>query len=213
VKDEQLFNEDRVNSLIQAFSYISVAGILFSVVAGHCLDTMGSSQTNMITCFLGIAQMMLVLCAYSQPGMVASFGVYGLFRSFLYPCFFSGLATSFGFRFYGALSGIVVALSGVVFIAFVPFLSDYVIGTCHAVTSKDGCLSGRWRGLHVAQIVSLLLLFLMEVAYREDERSDSRDGQDPKESDGNVKVHNYGSVQDTELRLVHISPKYISDII
>ena len=53
MKDEELFNDETLNQLIQTFSYISVAGIVFSGVAGHCQDTIGSSLANIITCLIG----------------------------------------------------------------------------------------------------------------------------------------------------------------
>jgi len=203
VKDEQLFNEETLNQLIQTFSYISVAGIVFSAVAGHCQDTIGSSQTNIITCLIGTAQMILILSANSEPEMVASFVIYSLFRSFLYPCFFSGLATSFGFKYYGTLSGLVAALSGAIFLVVVPFLSEFAIGTCHEA-AKEECFHGRWKTLHVAQIVSLILLLLMEVAYQDGRESDVGYYQKPIEKEKNLELYNYGSVGGSEL--VHMSP-------
>jgi MFS family permease len=202
VKDEELFNDETLNQLIQTFSYISVAGIVFSGVAGHCQDTIGSSQTNIITCLIGTAQMIFILSANSEPRMVASFVMYSLFRSFLYPCFFSGLATSFGFKYYGALSGLVLALSGAIFLVGVPVLSGFAIGTCHEAAKKE-CFHGRWKILHAAQIISLILLLLMEVVYQDGKQSVGY-YQKPIEKEKNLEVYNYGSVGGSEL--VRMSP-------
>lgn len=115
--DTKILAGENTNNFVQYFALISsFTGILFSPLAGYTLDIIGDHQTNMITCVLGISQAMLLLLAKSRGLLLTSFLFYSLFRSFLYPCFFSGLAISFGFNHYGLLSGIGVAFSGAFFL-------------------------------------------------------------------------------------------------
>eukprot|EP01083_Nonionella_stella_P292812 995947_1 len=187
--------------LIQVFSYIQVGGMFASPLVGHLLDTIGWNWTSIITCLLGIGQLLLlfVIDSLDSDGdidtylwkeriMILSFVVYCFFRSFLYPCFFSPVAVLFGFKNFGALSGIVVAVSGISFLALAVPVSAFAIGTCHllSIDSEEtsqgnddnfnklspSCSSGRWKSLHIFQFVSLALLIVMQLFYRRDDNGD-----------------------------------------
>lgn len=139
--------------------------------------------------------------------MMESFVIYGFFRSFLYPCFFSDLATSIGFQHFGVISGLVVAISGFIFLVLVPLLSNFAIGTCHdSIRVQDGCSRGNWNEVHFMQIFSLILLILMEVMHREMSRSSPSTGLKTKQADDRKDgQENYGSVQGAELVTVEHS--------
>lgn len=110
--------------------------------------------------------MILLRTSGNETLTVISFIIYCFYRSFLYPCLFGALASSFGFRFYGALSGITVSISGVVFLLMVPLISNFAIGSCHA-SSEDECSTGNWNYIHMVQIISFVLLVPMEIVYPE----------------------------------------------
>ncbi|GFH49247.1 hypothetical protein CTEN210_05723 [Chaetoceros tenuissimus] len=149
--DTKILAGKNTNNFVQYFALISsFSGILFSPLAGYLLDIIGDHQTNMITCVLGISQAILLLLAKSRGLLLTSFLFYSLFRSFLYPCFFSGLAISFGFNHYGLLSGIGVAFSGAFFLSFAPLASKLVI-------EKE------WTCLYLLQFFSLAMVFFFEL--------------------------------------------------
>ncbi len=153
------------DNLIQIFSFIQAGGLVVSPIVGFLLDTVGSSLTSITTCALGILQMLLISIAHgngNESVMVLSFVVYCFFRSFLYPCFFGPVATIFGFRHFGALSGIVVAISGLAFMLLAVPFTDFAVGTQYSQENE-----GRWGILHNAQIVCLTILVFVEWKYRD----------------------------------------------
>jgi len=202
-KSDETGNErDAFIYLIQVFSYIQVGGMFVSPLVGHLLDTIGWNWTSIITCLLGIGQLLLLFLInfldsdgdidtylWKERIMILSFVVYCFFRSFLYPCFFSPVAVLFGFKNFGALSGIVVAVSGISFLVLAVPVSAFAIGTCHllSIDSEESayygngdnanelspsCLSGRWKSLHTFQFASLALLIAMQLFYRRDDSED-----------------------------------------
>ena len=174
---------------------MSVTGVIFSPMAGYLIDTIGSFWTNTITCSVGILQMLLLLLSSGEAQMIESFIVYNLFRSFLYPCFFSGLADIIGFKFYGFISGVVVAISGFVFLLFVPLVARFAIGICDEDSNSESeraCSFGNWNKVHRIQMFSLAILIGMGIVYRKKDR-EQLEGK---------KYSEYGSFESAELTVV-----------
>jgi hypothetical protein len=189
------FDDNTANTLIQEFSYISFAGVIFSPMAGYLIDSIGSFWANTITCFVGILQMMLLLLSNGEAQMIESFIMYNLFRSFLYPCFFSGLADTIGFKFYGVISGVVVAISGFMFLLFAPLVARFAIGACDEDSngeSERDCSFGNWNKVHMLQSFSLFILICMGVVYRK---------KDKEQLEGKESSR-YGSFESAELTAV-----------
>jgi MFS family permease len=184
LKDQQYFDADTNNHLVQSFSYMSSLGMFVSPVVGYSIDKFGSLSTCAATFGLGIVQTFLLLSVplvvthnknipLAKSLLVTNFIMSNLFRTFLYPCFYSSLAELFGMRYIGILSGTVVFIFGIAFLFLVP-LGEFALGTCHYLYSSDHheivapdgstlhttstCSHGRWSMLHFIQMTSLTIL-------------------------------------------------------
>jgi Major Facilitator Superfamily. len=147
LKDQRYFDAETNNHLVQSFSYISSLGMFVSPLVGYSIDKFGSSYTCAATFALGVFQMILLLLVplfitYNIPSLaksllVANFIMNNLFRTFLYPCFYSSLTEFFGLHYIGILSGIIVFIFGIAFLFLVPLGEQLALGTCHLYSSND----------------------------------------------------------------------------
>lgn len=194
LKDQRYFDAETNNHLVQSFSYISSLGMFVSPLVGYSIDKFGSSYTCAATFALGVFQMILLLLVplfitYNIPSMaksllVANFIMNNLFRTFLYPCFYSSLTEFFGLHYIGILSGTIVFIFGIAFLFLVPLGEQLALGTCHLYSSNDengtgthttttsSCSSGRWSILHVIQMISLAMLVFDSLVFMQKEETD-----------------------------------------
>jgi hypothetical protein len=87
--------------------------------------------------------------------MTAGFVVYTLFRCFLYPVFIASLSARLGFKYFGILSGIGFAISGLAQLCIAPLVHT-VQGSC--IDSSEDCHHGAWPQLHIIQLVLFISL-------------------------------------------------------
>jgi hypothetical protein len=155
-------------------------GALAALVIGWLMDSTSLEICTAVTIVLGMAHLLVLSSAGSSLSwMIASFMIYVLFRQFLFPVFIASLTANLGFKYFGLLSGIGFAVSGIVQL----LMADLVMlvqGTCHRhLGSADymtiQCSEGTWDALHFVQI-SLLgaLLCVPYLDYRSKIRYDAR---------------------------------------
>mmetsp|Transcript_2958 Transcript_2958/g.5536 ORF Transcript_2958/g.5536 Transcript_2958/m.5536 type:complete len:584 (+) Transcript_2958:93-1844(+) len=181
LKDLRYFDAETNNQLVQSFSYISSLGMFVSPLVGYSIDKVGSSYTCAATFALGVLQMIVLLSvplfvtqnsSLAKWLLVVNFIMNNLFRTFLYPCFYSSLTEFFGVRHIGILSGTIVFIFGIAFLFLVPW-GEFALGTCHLYNNyfnDEGnheeknfdahgqCSPGKWPMLHIIQMISLAIL-------------------------------------------------------
>ena len=95
--------------LINAFNVLLPAAVVGIPVIGWLLDTRGFVVSIFLTIALGLlfAVGLLVANPKRHPGLlIAAFCCYALFRTFLFSVTFAYVGQKFGFRHFGALSGV-----------------------------------------------------------------------------------------------------------
>jgi hypothetical protein len=130
------------------------------------MDRTGLETCTAFTLALGISQhLILSLFSDNSVMMLLSFVMYSLFRQALFPVFVAGLSARMGFKYYGILSGIGFAVSGLSQL-YAATLVKYVEGTCHDIIlhTEEPCTQGSWKSLHMIQC-SILVLLLSVPAY------------------------------------------------
>jgi MFS family permease len=126
-------------------------GLVGSFVAGWLMDLVGLETCTLVTLALGMLHMIILsVFATNMSIMTCGFVVYTLFRQFLYPVFIASLSAKLGFKYFGMLSGIGFAISGLAQVGIAP-LAKAVQGTCHLETVMAGCSPGAWKELHWIQ--------------------------------------------------------------
>ena len=145
--------------MIRTFSVVMSFGILGSFIAGWLMDLVGLEACTFLTLSLGTLHM-IILCLFASnvPIMTLGFVVYTLFRQFLYPVFIACLSAKLGFKYFGILSGIGFAISGLGQLFIAP-LAQLVQGTCHfEPILVEECSPGEWQKLHWIQTFLFILL-------------------------------------------------------
>jgi MFS family permease len=142
--------------MTRRFSLIMSFGLLGSFVAGWLMDLIGLVICTFVTLVLGQLHMLIIVFFGDQmPLMTLGFVVYTLFRCFLYPVFIASLSARLGFKYFGILSGIGFATSGLAQLCIAP-LVHAVQGSC--VDSAEDCRHGAWTQLHIIQLILFILL-------------------------------------------------------
>lgn len=162
--DFQVYDKDKQHELARLLSFIDAGAIVCAPLSGYLLDNVGFIPTAVITITLGILQMLLILIADDNPTvLIVSFFLYAVFRAFLFPYFFATLSRKIGFKYFGMLTGISFAASGMSQLGIAP-LATAVEGTCHESVDMPGlrhCSFGNWNMTHSVQMVCLAFLFLV----------------------------------------------------
>jgi MFS family permease len=139
------------------FSLIMSFGLLGSLVAGWLMDLIGLETCTFVTLVLGQVHMLIIVCFGDRmPLMTVGFVIYTLFRCFLFPVYIASLSARLGFKYFGILSGIGFAISGVAQLCIAP-LVHAVQGSCVESLETD-CGHGAWPQLHIIQLVLFILL-------------------------------------------------------
>ena len=151
------------HSLSQQFTWLLSLGMLYAVLVGWLMDKVGLEICTLLTLLLGELSTLLILVAaffvdnsnYDYPIMITGFCLYSLFRQFLFPVFLAYITARLGFKYFGILSGIGFAISGVAqwtMAALVQFI--------HCSDTEDHW----WLQFHVLQILILAALMTIPIA-------------------------------------------------
>jgi len=155
------YSVDEQHAMTQTFSLVLSFGILGSFIAGWLMDLVGLETCTLVTLSFGILHMVILLWLGSLPEMTLGFVIYTLFRQFLFPVFIASLSAKLGFKYFGMLSGIGFAISGIMQLCIAP-LAQAVQGTCH-FDQVEGCSQGEWKQLHVIQICVFCFLGILPI--------------------------------------------------
>lgn len=159
--DEYTIEEQ--HEMTNTFSLVLSFGILGSFFAGWLMDTVGLETCTLVTLALGILHMATLLMFGNEHVMILGYVIYTLFRQFLFPIFIALISNNLGFKYFGILFGIGFAVSGVTQLFIAP-LAQVVQGTCHLDDDAvENCSHGKWKELHVYQIVILTLLGVLPI--------------------------------------------------
>jgi hypothetical protein len=189
--DQQQFPDSVQRDLTRTFTLINSIGMIGSFIVGSLLDRVGLEWCTVLTLMWGQFH---VVFAYTSATtgisdtrfMLTNFGMYMLFRNFLYPVYIASITERLGFKYFGVLLGIGFAISGVTQLSMTA-LDEWVQGDCHlqqqaaeaaavgddtaAVVEGDGdattfCHAGWWNPLHVIQFIQLGGLMLCPILDR-----------------------------------------------
>jgi MFS family permease len=161
--DLQLSAEDYMSPHDQAacmrwFTIITTAGVLGVPVVGSCIDKLGFRKTLIITLSLGCLWAACTLISHRYV-LLFSFGVYSLFRTFLFNYFFTFVADRLGFRFFGILAGISFFIAALCGLLQAPLLT-YIQSPCTEFgDSTVSCMETRWKLINAVKLVSIASLF------------------------------------------------------
>ena len=166
LEDLNQFNLSELHDLSQQFTWLLSVGLLYSVLVGWLMDRAGLEVCTLLTLILGQLSSLLILVA-SLPSfqtgayttMVLGFALYSLFRQFLFPVFLAFVTARFGFKYFGVLSGIGFALSGIVQC----FMAQLVQWVHHYKPAGQG-----WIDFHILQIVVMAALMVIPIADHRD---------------------------------------------
>ena len=176
--DMRMFSNQQQRQLANTFTLIMSCGTPVSFASGWLMDLVGLEACTACMLLAGVLQMLIILLfgeyPYSQQIMVLGFVCYTLFRNSTFPIFIASVSHNLGFKYFGLLSGIGYALSGVTQL-FMVDLIHLVQGDCHLLSSssssssisdekkQEECDSGAWWQLHIVQLSCLCVLGLVPV--------------------------------------------------
>ena len=143
--------------MTRRFSLIMSFGLLGSFVAGWLMDLIGLMTCTVVTLVLGQVHMLILMFfGNHMPLMTVGFVVYTLFRCFLYPVYIASLSARLGFKYFGILSGIGFAISGLSQLCIAPLV--HAVQESCLDTFQDCRHDGAWTPLHVIQLIFFILL-------------------------------------------------------
>lgn len=168
LEDLGQFDAIQQHDLSQQFTWLLSLGMPYSVVVGRLMDQLGLEVCTLLTLILGQLTSLLMMIASLErfhdkgayPTMLLGFACYSLFRQFLFPVFLAFITARFGFKYFGILTGIGFAISGVAQ-CFMAQLVEWV----HEYNSKGG---QGWLDFHVLQIVVMAALMVIPIADHRD---------------------------------------------
>lgn len=166
LEDQQVFSIDTQHGLSRSFTLIMSGGLVASILVGWLMDRVGLEACTIVTLLLGQASLLLRIVGYSYPTMMVAYVCYTLFRQFLFPVFIACLTARLGFKYFGILSGIGFALSGIAQI-FMASLVRVLAGDCHLqeepIYGTFPCHHGGWTSFHLLQMALLAVLTLIPI--------------------------------------------------
>lgn len=147
------------------FTVVMTCGVVVIPVVGTMMDWVGFTITSVVIISLGLLWSLLILIP-SKTALIASFVAYTCFRTFFFTFLFAYIADTLGFKFFGALSGVMFVIGGVFGLLQYP-LSQYAMGTCHLNLKDDAntCTKGSWREVNLLMLVMIVLSFMF--SYRD----------------------------------------------
>jgi MFS family permease len=110
------YGQDVAKEYVDLFNLLLILGTLSIPLYGSFTDKLGLGPAFILATGCGIVFGIgnLLFSVVKVQVQVATFCVYGLFRTFLFSSVFAYIAAEFGFRFFGAISGILFLLSSLV---------------------------------------------------------------------------------------------------
>ncbi|CAB9503301.1 Major Facilitator Superfamily [Seminavis robusta] len=146
------------HDLSQQFTWLLSLGMPYSVLVGWLMDKAGLEICTLLTLILGQVSTFLIMVPSFVPFgaravMIFGFALYSLFRQFLYPVFLAIVSARLGFKYFGILTGVGFALSGVA-----QCFMAYMVGFVHSATSKG------WICFNIFQIVLMGCLMAVPLA-------------------------------------------------
>jgi hypothetical protein len=199
--DQQQFPDAVQRDLTRTFTLINSMGMIGSFIVGSLLDRVGLEWCTVLTLMWGQLHVVFAFTSGTTTTstsdtrfMLINFGMYMLFRNFLYPVYIASITERLGFKYFGVLLGIGFAISGVTQLSMTA-LDEWVQGDCHLqqqaaaqaataaqaavgddtatiVDSGGGgdsttfCNAGWWNPLHVIQFLQLGGLMLCPILDR-----------------------------------------------
>ncbi len=142
------------------FTFVMTCGVVAIPVVGTLMDRVGYTATSAVTIGLGLVWCGLLFVP-AAPALVASFVLYTCFRTFFFTFLFAYIADTMGFKYFGALSGVMFAVGGLVGVLQY-YLAQYASGTCHlsAEGEESSCSHGRWNQVNALMAATIFLCFL-----------------------------------------------------
>lgn len=107
------FSDNEVANLLGKLAFVLPGSVIFIPLVGILLEKCSYTCSSLL-CTLSALCFTFMLSSMSTGWIVAGFVTYALFRTTMYPLLFAYLGHRFGFRHYGALSGIVFSVGGIV---------------------------------------------------------------------------------------------------
>ena len=154
------FPPSEQHELARLFTVTMSLGVTASLTVGWLMDRIGVEACTVLTLVLGeLHLIVLTLLSDHRSWMIVGFWVYIFFRQFLFPVFIASITSRLGFKYFGLLTGIGFALSGVCQ-AFMSSLMDVVAGNCHDGSVQEDCHHGYWKKLHIVEFLLLGILML-----------------------------------------------------
>lgn len=156
--DSQLLpSEEEQQAYSRLFTIVMTAGVVVIPVIGALMDWLGYTVTSVLTITFGILWAVLLLYP-SKDALIVSFLLYTCFRTSFYAFVFAYIADTLGFKYFGALSGVMFVAGGIAGILQYP-LTLYAIGTCHLNTDTamdQTCDRGKWSIVNTVMVLSLV---------------------------------------------------------
>lgn len=168
LEDLGQFDTLQQHDLSQQFTWLLSLGMPYSVLVGWLMDRLGLEVCTLLTLILGQLTSLLMMAASFErfhdkgayPTMLLGFACYSLFRQFLFPVFLAFITARFGFKYFGILTGIGFAISGVAQ-CFMAQLVEWV----HEYSVEGG---QGWLDFHLLQIVVMAGLTVIPIADHRD---------------------------------------------
>ncbi|CAB9499631.1 Major Facilitator Superfamily [Seminavis robusta] len=179
--DQQVFSIETQHDLARSFTLIMSGGLVASIFVGWLMDRVGLETCTIVSLVLGQTSLLLRIVGQSYNSMLFGYVLYTLFRQFLFPVFIACLTAKLGFKYFGFLSGIGFALSGIAQFSMAS-LVHFLSGDCHLqkgpIYATQPCSHGSWNLFHILQIAMLASLTIIPIldrreAARQQERHDS----------------------------------------
>lgn len=176
--DERKFTAEQQHQLSSYLTYaMSWVGFFGAIFVGWLMDRIGLEWCTAISLLLGQLHMLFLLFwGDSISGMLVGFGVYTMFRQFLFPAFLGTVSARLGFKHFGILVGLALTTCGVIQLFMSP-LVQVAQGSCHRLGGEgesETCSEGFWKQLHLAQLVLLFVLLYIPIIDYQVEHSRKR---------------------------------------
>ena len=168
MEDLSQFSYFQQHTLSQQFTWMLSLGMVYAVLVGWLMDRVGLEVCTLFTLVLGQISTALMMVAsfpwsfndtHGYSVMLLGFALYSLFRQFLYPVFLAYITARLGFKYFGILSGVGFALSGMAQY-FMPNLAQLI----HH--GDDG--PHQWVHFHIFQICLMGILMVIPIADHRD---------------------------------------------
>ena len=158
--DTQLHDSGILDSEIRAeychmFTLTLAAAAFLIPVVGFIIDRCGYTVTYVLTVSFAVLWSSMLVSGVEQL-LVPSFVCYALFRTFVFTFMFAYLADTMGFRYYGALSGLLFLICGLVGLLQYP-VAHWARRTCPEQSAY--CASARW------DVINKLMTFSFVFSY------------------------------------------------